>query len=142
MSKLYEEGRNFFDLEEYEKAIELYSKGDAEGDVYCSLDLAAMLFEGKGVKKDEKRAKLIFACAFPFLQNLARNGDARAQEKIAHIYWEGVFVEQNCIDVMKALVKIYIKGNIVIKSYKMAQFWADKIAEIGNGNDKLDMLSM
>ena len=95
MSKLYEEGRKYLDSKNYDKALEIYAKGESEGDVYCSFGLAQCLINGWGVEKDENRANENFARVFPKLEKLAKKGDALAQDRVALCFANGYFVKKS-----------------------------------------------
>lgn len=145
MSDLYEEGRRFFDLEEYEKALEIYSKGDSEGDLYCSFGLAQLLINGWGIEKDEERANKVFARIFSMLKNEAENNRELAQCMIGVAYGNGYYVQKDIVEAKlwyrKAAKKtnvfaiwnlfiIYANGYGVKKSNKNAAVWLVKAAEM------------
>ena len=111
MSDLYEEGRKYLDLDNYAKAFEIFEQGDKEGDIYCSFDLANQLINGKGVKKDEKRANEIFARVFPILEVLAKKGELIAQEKVAIAYCRGYGIETCYEKGIPLLEKLANQGN-------------------------------
>ena len=157
MKSFYEQALECVHNDDYTKAMELYKKGEAEGDVRCSFGLARLFFNGQGIEKDEEKANGIFAKVFETIQTLAENGDMFAQKIMGHYYYYGHFVEKNDEKAIKwyeksadqgdanaqfILACMYYSGEGVEQSYENAFFWYKKVAERGDLDAQLILACM
>ena len=157
MKSFYEQALDCVHNNDYAKAMELYKKGELEGDVRCSFGLARLLFNGQGIEKDEEKANEIFAKVFEPIQTLAQNGDMFAQKIMGHYYYYGHFVEKNDEKAIKWYEKsadqgdanaqdncgiMYYEGLGVEQSFEKAIYWHEKAAEQGHAKAQYNLALM
>ena len=72
LSRIYEEGGNYYADEDYQRAAESFHKAAEQGYVKAQIEMAGMHFGGKGVEKSESQASY-------WLHKAAMQGEAMAQ---------------------------------------------------------------
>ncbi len=137
-------GYNYEQLNDFNKAVEWYTKGAQKGEAESQLCLAYCYEKGDGVKKDLQKAVFWYTKA-------AEQGEAMAQTDIAEFYRTGYGVKE---DLQKAfywyskaavngnteaqfyLGYFYAEGMAVTKDMKKARYWMQKAADLGDEEAK------
>lgn len=143
----YEKALEYYNNGDYDKAIYWYNKGINEKDVRCSSGYAHMLFNGIGMKKDEEKARQIFASIIDELKSFAESGDCIAQKLLGNIYlcghvgrqdyekavyWYEKAANQGDVDSQCRLSYMYYLGEGVQEDFTKAAYWGQKAAEQGD----------
>ena len=139
-------GINYFDNQEYGKAIAEFKPLVEKGSIKAQNYLAKMYLYGYGVKKDTDQA-------IKLLKLAAENGDITSQNNLATIYYDGFGVKKNYkkalkwfelsanngdgkAQIMLAIMNFRGKG-MLFKNYKKAIYWAKIAKENKNMEDDL-----
>ncbi|WP_049236560.1 tetratricopeptide repeat protein [Moraxella canis] len=85
----------YYDMQDYHKAVEWYTKAANQGLAYAQTNLGLMYYEGQGVRQD-------YYQAFKWYTKAANQGHALAQFNLGVLYEYGQGVRQN-----KTTAKIY-----------------------------------
>lgn len=128
-----------------EKFLDTKRKAE-QGDVNSQFSLAEMYMHGKGVAKDDAKAKEWIQKAAPQTQIAAEQGNAIAQYFLGIMYGAGIGVlkdyskavewyqkaaEQGLAKAQSSLGSMYSKGEGVSKDYAKAAEWYQKAAAQG-----------
>jgi TPR repeat protein len=114
-------------LKDLTKAISLFQKSAAKGDVYALLGLEVAYRNGQGVNRDEKEAQRYFDNAMPALEKLAQQGDHLAQ------YWMGQVNRKDHAKAFGWYEKSALQGNV------QAQWDVGSFYQLGFGVPKNDV---
>lgn len=108
----------------YKKALELFNNSYKNKNPYSNLALVSLYFQGKGVKKDTKKA-------FELLSEVSSNSSHVAY-RLSKFYFEGIHTKK---DNKKALELLSFAGN---KNMKLAQYQLYDIYTKGLYGIKID----
>ena len=110
---LYDEGKAYYDAEQYDKAIPKLKAAADKGHKKAQYRLGMCYKEGYGVEKDRKKA-------FALFQKSAKQGYAKAQYQVA---------------------KAYLKGKGVAADQAQAKSWLKKaVSDEKHGKEILDKI--
>ncbi len=97
------------------RAAHLYRQAALRGDLQSQTNLAVMLLDGDGVKKD-------VAAGFQWMRQAARRGDAKAQYNLGRAYVDGDGLRRNYVNAKKWLAKAakggHAKARRLLKSVR------------------------
>lgn len=131
--------------QDYAKALDLFRKSAAQGNVAAQCNLGWMLLNGKGITPD-------YAQALYWFQKSAAGGNVESKNNIGWMYQNGEGVNQDyaqaldwyekaasqgSVDADNNLGFMYLNGQGVTQDYAQAGDWFKKSAERGNSKGKV-----
>lgn len=141
LGRIYAEGRNREDTQNYEKAVTWWRRAAAQGDNPARRYLGNMFYWGIGVEKRD------LTQAFNWFIQAAENDDGIAQVSVANMYEHGLGVPRDLQqafnwyqraanngypEAMSILGTLYFEGSIVKQDYEKALLWLIRAAEKGD----------
>jgi hypothetical protein len=139
---------------DYAQSFKWASRSAAQNNPKAKYRLGSLYIQGRGVPKDEKKAKALFKESKIGLLNLADRNDPQAQACLEVMYYRGVGAEKDDKEAVKwsrkaaeqnyagahraqyTLGRMYQNGLGVEKDYNEAVKWFRKAAEQGHEKAK------
>lgn len=117
---LYDLGIEYFNSQNYEKAIECYSKAAEQGLPEAQNELGNMYYFGLGVERD-------FSKALNYYRNAAKAGYVNAQYSLGNCYLLGDGIDRDNKEAIKWIKKAAEQGNVFAQN-SMGEFYLKGLA--------------
>jgi tetratricopeptide (TPR) repeat protein len=151
LDAIFEQGNDYYKVENYEKAIECFLEAGEEGHAGAQYELAWCYYFGDGVPEDKEKGTDWFCKALPQFQKLAKEEDTVSQYMLGQCYyyrfgilddfekaarWYRKAADAGYAEAQFALGHCYEIGRGVPKDKEKAAEWYRKAAAQGHGDAK------